>query len=61
MQRDTRASNAEREAVIGKLQQAVGEGHITLAQFEERAQAAFCGRTRGDLDVLIADLPRSIW
>lgn len=61
MHRDIRASNAEREAVIERLQRAVGEGRISLAEFEERAQAAFRASTRGDLDVLTADLPRNIW
>jgi hypothetical protein len=61
MQRSIRVSNAEREAVIETLQRAVGEGRITLAEFEERARAAYQARSRGDLDVLTADLPRSIW
>lgn len=61
MQRSIRVSNAEREAVIETLQRAVGEGRITLAEFEERVHAAYQARLRGDLDVLTADLPRSIW
>jgi uncharacterized protein DUF1707 len=61
MQREFRASNAEREAVVKTLQQAVGEGRITLAEFEERAQSAYAAKTRADLDVLTADLPHSIW
>jgi hypothetical protein len=61
MQRDVRASNAEREATVERLQRAVGEGRITLAEFEERAQAAYAASTRGELDALTADLPRSLW
>ncbi|HEY3608808.1 MAG TPA: DUF1707 domain-containing protein [Pseudonocardiaceae bacterium] len=61
MQRDLRASDAERAAAVELLQTAVGEGRITMAEFEERAQAAFTARTRAELDVLTADLPRSLW
>jgi hypothetical protein len=61
MQRDLRASDAEREAVVERLQHAVGEGRISMAEFEERALAAYEAKTRGELDALTADLPRSIW
>jgi hypothetical protein len=61
MQRELRASNADREAVVERLQHAVGEGRITLAEFDERARAAYEAKTLGDLDVLTADLPRSLW
>jgi hypothetical protein len=61
MQRELRASNADREAVVERLQHAVGEGRITLAEFDERARAAYAAKTLGDLDVLTADLPRSLW
>ena len=61
MQRDLRASDGERAAAVELLQKAVGEGRITMAEFEERAHAAFAARTRAELDVLTADLPRSLW
>ena len=61
MKRELRASNAEREAAVERLHQAVGEGRITLTEFEERAQAAYEAKTLAELDVLTADLPRSIW
>lgn len=61
MRKDLRASNTEREATVERLQHAVGEGRITLAEFEERAKAAYEATTRGDLDALTADLPRSLW
>ena len=61
MQRDLRASNAEREKAVGILQQAVGEGRITMAEFEERIQVAYEAKTRAELDVLTEDLPRSLW
>jgi hypothetical protein len=56
-----RASDAEREKAVERLQHAVGEGRITMAEFEERAQAAYSAKTRAELDVLTADLPRSLW
>lgn len=61
MQRDLRASDAEREKAVQTLQRALGEGRITMAEFEERAAAAYAARTRAELDVLTADLPRSLW
>jgi hypothetical protein len=61
MDRDIRASVTEREKAVERLQHAVGEGRITVAEFEERALAAYQAKTRGDLDELTADLPRSLW
>jgi hypothetical protein len=61
MQRGLRASDAERAAVVETLQRAAGEGRITMAEFEERAQAAYEAKTRRDLEALTADLPRSLW
>lgn len=61
MQRDMRASNAEREKTVQTLQHAVGEGRITMAEFEERAAIAYTATTRAELDELTADLPRSLW
>lgn len=52
-----RASDAERDAVVGRLNQAVGEGRLTLAEFSERVELAYAARTRGDLDPLLRDLP----
>ena len=61
MERDLRASDAERAAVVERLQAAVGEGRITMTEFDDRARAAYEAKTRGELDALTADLPRSIW
>jgi hypothetical protein len=61
MQGELRASNAEREAVVERLQHAAGEGRISFAEFEERAASAYLANTRGDLEALTADLPRSLW
>jgi hypothetical protein len=61
MRRDMRASDAEREAAVTLLRTAVGEGRITMAEFEERTRAAYAATTRRELDALTDDLPRSLW
>ena len=52
-----RASDAERDAVVGSLNQAVGEGRLTMDEFSGRLELAYAARTRGDLDPLLRDLP----
>jgi hypothetical protein len=52
-----RASDADREAVVTRLQTAVGEGRLDLDEFGQRADAAYAAVTRTELDLLIADLP----
>jgi hypothetical protein len=52
-----RASNAEREATVTRLQTAVGEGRIDLDEFSQRAAAAYAATTTAELDALLVDLP----
>lgn len=52
-----RASDADREAVVVRLQKAVGEGRIDLDEFGQRADAAYTAVSRAELDRLVADLP----
>jgi hypothetical protein len=52
-----RASDADREAVVARLQAAVGEGRLDLDEFGQRADAAHAAVSRAELDVLVADLP----
>jgi hypothetical protein len=52
-----RASDADREAVVSRLQAAVGEGRIDLDEFGQRADAAYAAVTRAELELLVADLP----
>jgi hypothetical protein len=52
-----RASDAEREAVVGVLHDAVARGLLTLAEGEERVATAYATRFRDDLPRLTADLP----
>src|SRR5215468_2889157 len=52
-----RVSNAEREAVVGRLNDATSEGRLTLEEFGDLVSAALAARTQGDLDLLVTDLP----
>lgn len=55
--RDFRVGNADREQVAGLLQQAVGQGMLTLDEFSDRMDAALAARTRGELSAVVMDLP----
>lgn len=59
--RALRVSDHDRNAVLRRLQRAVGEGRLTLAEFEERTEGALSARTHGDLADLTADLPPDLW
>ena len=52
-----RASDAERDAVVGRLNRAVGEGRLTMDEFSDRLGLAYAARTRGELEPLLRDLP----
>jgi hypothetical protein len=58
---DVRASDAERELVVERLQRAVGNGRLTVDEFEQRAAAAYAATTRGQLAELTKDLPGHLW
>ncbi len=51
------AADADRAATVAELQRHYAAGRLTLAEFEERAQAAYGARTLGALEALLADLP----
>ena len=53
----TRASDAEREAVVTRLQDAASEGRLTVEELAERIDAAYAARTQEELEPLTADLP----
>jgi hypothetical protein len=53
-----RASDADREGIAERLKRAAHEGRITTDELEHRVTAAFRARTYGELDQLVADLPR---
>jgi len=52
-----RASDGDREAAVARLNEAVGDGRLTLQEFSERLALAYAARTRGELAPLTADLP----
>jgi class 3 adenylate cyclase len=52
-----RVTDAEREAMVARLQRACSEGRLTLDEFSERVGAALEARTAGDLEQLTFDLP----
>jgi hypothetical protein len=58
---DVRASDDEREAAVGRLQRALVDGRLSYAEFDDRVEAAYVARTRGDLAELTRDLPESLW
>jgi hypothetical protein len=54
-----RVGDAEREAVAAELREHYAQGRLSLEDFNQRVDAAFAARTRGDLDKLINDLPHA--
>jgi Domain of unknown function (DUF1707)/Cell wall-active antibiotics response 4TMS YvqF len=52
-----RASDAEREAAVARLQTAAGEGRLALEELADRLERALSAATRAELKVLTADLP----
>ncbi|MGW4383788.1 DUF1707 SHOCT-like domain-containing protein [Kitasatospora sp. NPDC004531] len=53
----TRVGTAERDAAAERLQQAYAEERITREEMEQRLQQALTATTRGELDLVTADLP----
>ncbi|CAL9464373.1 putative protein [Streptomyces sp. enrichment culture] len=54
---DLRASDADREKVAGILRDALAEGRLDMAEFEERLDATYRARTYGELAPITRDLP----
>ena len=52
-----RASDTDRDATVDILCAAVGDGRLTLAELDQRVEAALSARTCPQLAALIADLP----
>jgi hypothetical protein len=53
----TLASDADRDAAAGVLNEAFAEGRLTADEHGERVRAAYAGRTWQELAQLTADLP----
>ncbi|MGA7672768.1 MAG: DUF1707 domain-containing protein [Nitrolancea sp.] len=54
---EIRASDQERERTGEMLREATVEGRLTLDEFSERYTLAQRARTRGELDLIVRDLP----
>jgi DUF1707 SHOCT-like domain/Cell wall-active antibiotics response LiaF, C-terminal len=54
---DLRASDVEREQAVARLRDAAAEGRLTLEEFSDRIDHAYGASTRGELEVLVRDLP----
>lgn len=57
---EVRASHADRDRIVDVLRVAAGDGRLTLAELDERLEAALSARTVGELAVLRADLPEGV-
>jgi Domain of unknown function (DUF1707) len=55
---ELRASDADRERVVAALRDHAAAGRLEPSELEERVEAALAARTVGDLEPLLADLPR---
>ncbi|MEW1774890.1 DUF1707 domain-containing protein [Streptomyces sp. NPDC086777] len=54
---ELRASDADRERVAEILRDALAEGRLDMAEFEERLEATYQARTYGELTPITRDLP----
>ncbi|MFH8463934.1 DUF1707 domain-containing protein [Streptomyces sp. NPDC017991] len=54
---ELRASDADREQVAEVLRDALAEGRLDMAEFEERLEATYKARTYGELEPITRDLP----
>ena len=54
---ELRASDADRERVTEVLRDALAEGRLDMAEFEERLDATYQARTYGELAPITRDLP----
>ena len=54
-----RASDAERERAADTLRRHHADGRLTTEELEERTERTYAATTRGELDQLFGDLPRS--
>lgn len=57
---DLRVADVDRKFVAERLKEAVDEGRLTLAEYDERLRDTYVAKTYGDLDKLIFDLPAMV-
>ncbi len=53
---DIRATDADRERTVTVLRTSVANGQLTVDELDERVEAAYAARTRGELERLVEDL-----
>jgi hypothetical protein len=53
---NVRIGHRERDAVVAALQEAAADGRLSMAELEDRLEAALQAKTYADLDPLVADL-----
>ena len=56
-----RASDLDRQAVVDRLTTALVQGRISIEEFDHRSGAAYLAQTRGELALLVSDLPGHLW
>jgi hypothetical protein len=54
---EIRASDAERDRVVGLLKQHFTDGRLTLEEFSDRMDVAYAAKTRGELVTTLRELP----
>jgi len=52
-----RVTHTEREQVAARLQAALADGQLDLAEFDERVRGAYAAKVHADLARIVADLP----
>ncbi len=57
MEYELRASDADRHAVVADLERHAAAGRLSLDEFTERVDRVLAARTRGELVLLVRDLP----
>jgi hypothetical protein len=53
-----RAADSDRERTAETLRAAAGEGRLDAEELEQRLEVALSARTLGELEAVVADLPR---
>jgi len=56
---DLRAADVDRQFVADRLKSALDEGRLSLHEYDDRLKETYAARTYGDLDKLLADLPKA--
>ncbi len=56
-EREMRVGDAERDTTASQLSEHFAAGRLDQSEFTERTERALNARTRGDLDLLLNDLP----